>query len=392
MKEYLPYGHQSLGAEEARRMAEVLESDWLTQGPKVVEFENGLNRLCNSRHAVAVSHGTTALYLACRAAGLGPGDRFLTSPIAFLATANAGLLCGAEPVFADIDPDTFNLDPNEVGRILKKDRRIKVVLPVHLGGHVCAMDQLAECCDEIGAIIVEDARHAIGGRWQDQAGSWHSVGDGAYSALTCFSFHPLKNVTSGEGGAVTTNSDELADRLRLLRNHGITRDPQQMRSGRDPWHYEMHELSVNGRLTDFQAAMGLVQIEKLPRLKRRRQELVRRYDEAFADLEGVTTQSRPDDDDICWNLMIVRARGRTALYEHLLAKGIRTQVHYVPIHTQPYYQDHFDTRPGDYPVAEKYYAQALTLPLYPDLSDEEQDRVIAAVRAFYRADEAQDRD
>ncbi len=392
MKEYLPYGHQSLGAEEARRMAEVLESDWLTQGPKVVEFENGLSRLCNSRHAVAVSHGTTALYLACRAAGLGPGDRFLTSPIAFLATANAGLLCGAEPVFVDIDPATFNLDPEEVGRILKKDGRIKVVLPVHLGGRVCAMDRLAECCAETRAIIVEDARHAIGGRWQDQSGAWHTVGDGTYSALTCFSFHPLKNVTTGEGGAVTTNSDELADRLRLLRNHGITRDPQQMRSGRDPWHYEMHELSLNGRLTDFQAAIGLVQIDKLPRLKRRRQELVQRYDEAFADIEGVTPQGRPDDDDTCWNLMIVRARGRTALYEHLLAQGIRTQVHYVPIHTQPYYQDHFDTRPGDYPVAEKYYAQALTLPLYPDLSDEDQDRVIAAVRKFYQADEAQDSD
>ncbi len=389
MKEYLPYGRQSLGKEESRRMADVLETDWLTQGPKVVEFEKGLNQLCDSQHAVAVSHGTTALYLACRAAGLGPGDRFLTSPIAFLATANAGLLCGAEPVFADIDAEGFNLNHNEVARVLNKDSRIKVVLPVHLAGRVCAMDRLAESCADSGAIIIEDARHAIGGRWQDQAGTWHTVGDGAYSAMTCFSFHPLKNVTTGEGGAITTNDNELAGRLRLLRNHGITRDPQQMRGNHEPWHYEMHELSLNGRLTDFQAAMGLVQIEKLPRLKRRRQELIQRYDEAFAELEGVTPQARPDDDDTSWSLMIVRARGRTALYEHLLAQGIRTQVHYVPIHTQPYYQDHFDTRAGDFPVAEKYYTQALSLPLFPDLSDEEQDRVITAVREFYQADEPQ---
>ncbi len=394
MQEYLPYGHQSLGPEEARRMAEVLESDWLTQGPKVIEFENGLSRLCESRHTVAVSHGTTALYLACRAAGLGPGDRFITSPIAFLATANAGLMCGAEPVFADIDATTFTLDPDRVARILQKDKRIKVVLPVHLGGRVCAMDHLAEICAKHEVTIIEDARHAIGSRWQDRDGQWHTVGDGAFSALTCFSFHPLKNVTTGEGGAVTTNDDALADRLRLMRNHGITRDPEKMRSSREPWHYEMHELCLNGHLTDFQAAMGLVQIDKLPRLKRRRQELVRRYDEAFAELKGITPQNRPGDDDTCWSLMIVRARGRTALYQHLLAQGIRTQVHYVPIHTQPYYQDHFDTRPGDYPVAEKYYAQALTLPLYPDLGDDEQDRVIAAVREFYPADEprAQDRD
>ncbi len=385
MKDYLPYGRQSIGEEEARRMRDVLESDWLTQGPKVVEFEAGLNDLCGSRNAIAVSHGTTALYLACRAAGLGPGDRFLTSPITFVATANAGLLCGAEPVFADIDAKTFNLDMDEAIRVVKQDSRIKVVLPVHMGGRMCGMEQLATACRENEVTIIEDACHAIGGRWRDSTGAWHNVGDCAFSDMTCFSFHPVKNLTTGEGGAVVTNDDELASRLRSLRNHGITRDPTRLKEGREPWHYEMHDLSLNGRLTDFQAALGLVQIDKLPRLKKRRQELVRRYDEAFADLDGVTPQARPVEDDSCWHLMIIRTRGRTGLYEHLLEKGIRTQVHYIPVHTQPYYKEHFGTRRGDYPVAEKYYAQALSLPLFPDLSDADQDRVIAAVREFHQA-------
>lgn len=385
MKDYIPYGRQSLGLEEARRVRDVLESDRLTQGPKLVEFESGLNNLCGSKHAVAVSHGSSALHLACRAAGLGPGDRFITTPITFVSTANAGLLCGAEPVFVDIEADTFNMDMSEVARVIDQDKRIKVVLPVHLGGRVCELEKLAVACDDRGITIIEDASHAIGGRWRDRDETWHNVGDGAFSTMTCFSFHPLKNLTTGEGGAVVTNRESLAARLRLLRNHGITHDPTQMKDNRDPWHYEMQELSHNGRMTDFQAALGLVQIDKLPRMKKRRQELVQRYDEAFADLEGVTTQARPKDDDTCWNLMIVRTWGRTGLYEYLLEKGIRTDVHYIPVHTQPYYQEHFGTRRGDYPVAEKYYAQALSLPLFPDLSDEEQDHVIATVREFHQA-------
>jgi len=385
MKDYLPYGRQMIGEEEARRVRDVLESDWLTQGPKLIEFESRLNELCGSQHAVAVSHGTMALYLACRAADLGPGDRFLTSPITFVATANAGLLCGAEPVFVDIDPDTFNMDMAEAARVIRQDKRIKVILPIHLGGRMCEMEELAAVCAVSGVTIIEDACHAIGGCWRDSSEVWHKVGDGACSAMTCFSFHPVKNLTTGEGGAIVTNDDKLAARLRTLRNHGITRDPDQMKKNPEPWHYEMHELSLNGRMTDFQAAIGLVQIDKLPRLKKRRRELVQRYDEAFADLSGVTPQARPADDDTCWHLMIIRTRGRTGLYEHLLEKGIRSQVHYIPVHTQPYYKEHFGTRRGDYPVAEKYYSQALSLPLYPGLSNENQDRVIAAVREFHQA-------
>ncbi len=385
MTDDLPYGRQSIGDEEARRVRDVLASDWLTQGPTVTEFEDSLNRLCGSNHAVAVSHGTTALYLACRAAGLGPGDRFLTTPITFVATVNAGVLCGADPVFVDIDPTTFNMDMDEAARVLAKDKRIKVVLPVHMGGRVCEMEKLAQACAQRDVVIIEDACHAIGSNWQDNEGVWHTVGDSTFSTMTCFSFHPVKTMTTGEGGAVLTNDDKLAKRLRLLCNHGITKDPELMTAAHEPWHYEMHELSLNGRLTDFQAAIGLVQIDKLPRLKKRRLELIKRYDRAFADLDGVTPQARPADDDTCWHLMIVRTRGRTGLYEHLHAEGIRAQVHYIPVHTQPYYQERFDTRPGDYPVAEKYYTQALSLPLFPDMTEADQDRVIAAVKTFHQA-------
>ena len=368
-------------------MRDVLHSDWLTQGPQIVEFESALNATCGSRHAVAVSHGSTALYLACRAADLGPGDRFVTSPITFLATPNAGLLCGAQPVFVDIDPDTLNLDPAELEKALRRDKTIKVVLPVHMGGRVCAMDRIGPICAEHGATVIEDASHAIGGRWRDDEGTWHTVGDGAFSAMSCFSFHPAKNVTTGEGGAITTNDDALAERLRLLRNHGLTRDPAAMRPGAEPWAYEMRELSQNARLTDMQAAMGVVQLKKLPRMKLRRTELVQRYDAAFADLPGVTPQARPDDDDACWHLAIIRTRGRTALYENLLKANVRAQVHYIPVHTQPYYREKFGTRRGDYPKAERYYAQALSLPLYPDLTNEEQDHVIDVVRAFHQVED-----
>ena len=384
MKEYLPYGRQSVGPEEERRVRDVLQSDWLTQGPKVVEFEAALNRTCGSAHAVAVSHGTTALYLACRAAGLGPGDRFVTSPITFLATANAAVMCGARPVFVDIDPDTFDLDPAALDRALRRYRSVKVVLPVHLGGRVCDMEAIAAVCAEHGALVIEDACHAIGGRWRGSDGAWHAVGDGSHAAMTCFSFHPVKSVTTGEGGAVTTNDPVLAEKLRLLRNHGLTRDPEVIGEDADPWAYEMHALSFNGRLTDIQAALGVVQLEKLHRLKARRTALIRRYDAAFADLPGITCQARAEDDDACWHLAIVRTARRRALYDALLAAGIHSQVHYVPVHTQPYYRTQFGTGPGDCPVAEAYAAEALSLPLYPDLTDAEQDRVIDAVRAFQR--------
>jgi len=382
--DFIPYGRQSVGAEEFRRVREVLESDWLTQGPQVAAFEEGMCQVFGARFAVAMSHGTTALYLACRAAGLGPGDRFLTTPMTFVATANAGVLCGAEPVFVDIDPDTLNIDLQEVERALQADRKIKVFLPVHMGGLVCPLDEIAELCRSQGVIVIEDACHAVGSRWQDQSGEWRVTGDSSFSDMTCFSFHPVKNITTGEGGAVLTNNAQLAAQLRMLRNHGITRESSLVAPDTPPWGYEMQALSLNGRLTDFQAAIGLVQLAKLARLKRRRLELVKRYDRALAALGAIRTQRRPGgEDSTCWHLMIIRAERRAELYAYLHERQIKVQVHYLPVHTQPFYRERFCTGSGDFPVAEAYYEEALSLPLYPDLSDADQDRVVAAVKAFY---------
>lgn len=383
MKRFLPYGRQDVGIEEARCVRDVVESDWLTQGPKVPEFEAALADTCGAAHAVAVANGTLALYLACRAAGLGPGDRFIVPPSTFVATANAGVLCGADPLFVDIDPATLNLDPVRVEAALLAEPRVKAILPVHLGGRVADLPALKALADRHGAVIIEDACHAIGTSWQDEHGDRHRVGDGSHGLMTCFSFHPVKSITTGEGGAITTNDPALCARLSALRTHGITRDPQQLQRQDGPWYYEMHELGLNARMTDMQAAMGTVQLQKLGRLRRRRLELVQRYDEAFADIPGLRVQARPDPDDSCWHLMIVRTDHRDALHAALAAARIGTQVHYYPVHLQPYYRRRYGTGPGLCPESEAYYRQALSLPLFPSLSNADQSRVIAAVRSFF---------
>lgn len=383
MKRFLPYGRQDVGDEEMRRIREVIESDWLTQGPRVPEFEMALAASCGAAHAVAVANGTLALYLACRAAGLGPGDRFIVPPITFVATANAGVLCGAEPVFVDIDPETLTLDAAKVEAALLADPRIRAIMPVHLGGRVADLPALKLLADRHGAVIIEDACHAIGTRWQDEGGAWHRVGDGSHGAMTCFSFHPVKSITTGEGGAITTNDPALAARLAMLRTHGITREPAHLERKDGPWYYEMHELGPNARLTDLQAAMGTVQLQKLERLCKRRLELVKRYDNAFAQLPQLRVQARPRPDASCWHLMIVRTEERDALYRALASAQIGSQVHYYPVHLQPYYRKNFGTGPGMCPAAEAYYTQALSLPLFPTMSDADQTRVIKAVRRFF---------
>jgi UDP-4-amino-4,6-dideoxy-N-acetyl-beta-L-altrosamine transaminase len=382
MKRFLPYGRQDVGGEETRRVRDVLESDWLTQGPKVPEFETALATFCGAAHAVAVANGTLALYLACRAAGLGPGDRFIVPPITFVATANAGVLCGAEPVFVDIDPGTLTLDADKVEAALLADPRIRVIMPVHMGGRVADLPALKRLADRHGAVIIEDACHAIGTRWQDEGGAWHRVGDGSHGVMTCFSFHPVKSITTGEGGAITTNDPVLAEKLAMLRTHGITREPSRLERQDGPWYYEMHELGLNARLTDMQAAMGLVQLQKLERLCKRRQELVARYDRAFERVPRLRVQARPVPDGSCWHLMIVRTEDRDALYKVLASAQIGSQVHYYPVHLQPYYRRQFGTGPGLCPAAETYYTQALSLPLFPTMSDADQTRVIKAVRRF----------
>ena len=385
MTSRLPYGKQSIGPEEHNLVREVLDSDWLTQGPRLRQFEQALQDLCQAPHAFAVTNGTDALLLACRTAGLGPGDRFITTPNTFAATANAAVMCGAEPVFVDIDPETLNIDPDLVEKALAADPSIKVILPVHFAGLVCPMEHLADLAEQYQAIIIEDACHAIGGQWQDRSSQWHPVGSCARSTMTCFSFHPVKCMTTGEGGAVTTGDDELARRLGLLRSHGITKDENILEKNDGGWYYEMHDLGINARMTDLQAAIGLAQIKRLPQWRQRRLELVRQYDADFADLHEISTQARPSGEDRhCYHLMIMRTTRRKELYDFLHQQGILVQVHYIPVHLQPYYRRVFGTGPGLCPHAEKYYSEALSLPLFPAMSDQDRARTTTAVRQFHQ--------
>lgn len=384
MSEKIPYGRQSIGPDEHSIVQQVLDSKWLTQGPVLREFEEALAEVCHAKHAVAVANGTMALYLAVRAAGLGPGDKFLTTPLTFAATANVGLMCGAKPVFADIDPDTLNICPARVAEALEKNPEIKVMLPVHFGGLICEMDELADLAEKHGVKIIEDACHAIGGQWQGRDGNWHAAGSCHRTAMTTFSFHPVKSMTTGEGGAITTNDDQLAESLRLLRSHGITRDPERLEKNDGGWYYEMQELGLNGRLTDLQAALGIHQLKSLSQWRDRRLELVARYGEKLADVEGLRLMTSTEDTDrSCYHLMVVRGQRRRELYDHLHGQGILVQVHYIPVHMQPYYRDQHGFKVGDFPNVEEYYSEALSLPLFPGLTEEEQDRVIGAIRVFY---------
>ncbi len=380
----LPYGRQSLGPEEAALIQEVLASDWLTQGPRVPAFEENLASLCGAPHAVAVANGTAALYLACRSAGLGPGDRFLTTPLTFAATANAGVLCGAEPVFCDIDPQTACLDAARAAQMLEDDPSLRVVVPVHFAGLVCDLETLFAATVRHGAVIIEDACHAIGGNWRGTDRTPHTVGDCAFSAMTCFSFHPVKTITTGEGGAITTRDAGLAARLRNLRGHGITRDPERMRENHGPWYYEMQTLGINARLSDLQAALGLAQLGKLSGFCARRRELVARYEAALADIPQITVLAPPPgQEEICRHLMVVRTAERDELFAHLQRAQIKVQVHYIPLHLQPYYRDRFGTGPGDFPEAERYYAEAMSLPLFPGMTDADLIRVVTAIAEFF---------
>lgn len=363
---------------------QLLQSNLLTQGPLLVRFEEELARLCEAPHCVAVANGTMALYLACLAADLGPGDKFLTTPMTFAATANAGLYCGAQPVFADIDPVTLNLDPEQAARALARHPEIKVMLPVHFGGLMCDLDRLADLAETHGVTIIEDACHALGGHWRDRQDCWHAAGSCHRTAQTTFSFHPLKSMTTGEGGAVTTGDAAMAERLRLLRSHGITRDPALMAKNDGGWYHEMIDLGINARLTDLQAALGLHQLRQLPGWRQRRLAIVGRYGELLGAVPGlqVVTRPRPGDRS-CYHLMIVRSDRRRALYDHLHSRGIAVQVNYIPVHLEPYYQRKFGFRAGDFPLAEQYYEETLSLPLHPGLTDEDLDRVATAIREIH---------
>jgi len=379
-KRFIPYGRQSISEEDIAAVVEVLRSDWLTQGPAVEHFEKAVADYCGARYAVAVANGTAALHLCAMAAGFGPGDEVITSPITFVASANCIAYVGATPVFADIDPQSYCIDPAQVQAKISPDTR--GIIPVHFAGQPCDMGSIATMAKDRGLKIIEDAAHAIGASYE-VAGETFKVGCCAHSDMTIFSFHPVKHITTGEGGMITTNDPHLYEELLLLRTHGITKDSEKITNNDGPWYYEQQALGFNYRITDLQCALGSSQLKRLDSFIARRRQIVANYNQAFADCEHLVTPFERVDCHSSWHLYMLGFKGmdRHRVFERLRGKGLGVNVHYIPVHMQPYYKKHFQTSPGDYPVAENYYAGIVTMPMFPSMTDEDVQYVIETVLA-----------
>ena len=373
----LSYGHQYIDEDDVQAVAEVLRSDFLTCGPKVAELEAALCRLTGAPHCTAVSNGTAALHVACLAAGIGPGDEVITTPITFAASANAVLYCGGTPVFADIDPKTYTIDPASVEQRITE--HTKAVIAVDFTGAPCDYDALRAICKKHQLLLIEDAAHSIGT-------SYRGAPVGSIADLTTFSFHPVKTITAGEGGAVLTRDGALARRVELFAKHGITRDPSLLQErGSSNWYYEQQTLGYNYRMTDIQCALALSQLQKLDRFAARRKELVKRYDEAFQEMPEVIVQSEAEGSDTVRHLYILRlelnlmACSRKEFYDAMRAENIGVNVHYIPVYWFPYYQS-LGYRKGICPNAEAYYESSLTLPLFYGMTEQDQEDVVRAVK------------
>jgi len=376
--EFLPYGRQSIDEEEIRAVVDVLRSDRLTQGPLVEAFEAALARYCGARHAIAVSSGTAALHLALLACDLRAGDLVATTPLTFVATASCICHAGGAPRFVDVEPDTLNLDPSGLEALLagEEGSRVRGVVPVHFAGCPADVERIASIARRRGLFVLEDASHALGARWRDAGGELRSVGACSHSDLATVSFHPVKHITTGEGGAVLTNDATLAERIRSLRSHGQLRDLPQSDGA---WSYEVHELGFNYRLTDLQCALGLVQLGRLDAWLERRAQLVARYREALAADARIRWVTEPPGTQPAWHLFTIQVPQRAEIFQQLTKAGIGVQVHYLPVHLHPYFRERFGTAAGDHPCAEVYYEQALSLPLFPAMSDADVDRVVATL-------------
>jgi len=374
-KTLLPYGHQSIGEDDIQAVVEVLRSDWLTTGPKVAEFEEAFAAEVGAKFAVSFSSGTAALHGAACAAGLGPGDEAITSPLTFAATANCVLYQGAEPVFADVCPDTLNLDPDQcAARITPKTR---AVLPVDYAGHPADLDAVLQVAGQHGLTVIEDACHALGAAYKGRR-------TGGVAHMTVFSFHPVKHVATGEGGMVTTNHQEFAEKLRRFRNHGISTDARQRQTA-GQWHYEMVDLGFNYRLTDIACALGLSQLKKLKSNLARRREIADRYTAAFRQIPGVIPPTVRREVNPAWHLYPIRlnqerlSADRAQIFHALRAENIGVNVHYIPVHLHPYYRDRLGYKGGEYPVAERAYEQLISLPMFHGMTDQDVEDVVQAL-------------
>ena len=380
----IPYGHQHITDEDIQAVIETLKSDYLTQGPKIIEFEQAFARYVGAKYAVAVSNATAGLHLAATALQVRSGDKVIVTPITFAASANCIRYCNGMVVFCDIDPDTYLMDIKKLRRLLETNppSTFKGIVPVDFAGYPHQMEEFRQLADEYGLWILEDACHAPGGYFIDSNGEKQFCGNGKFADVTVFSFHPVKHIATGEGGMVTTNDKELFDRLSMLRTHGITKNPACLHENHGGWYYEMQELGYNYRLTDFQAALGLSQLKRADEGLKRRQKIAVRYNEAFKRIADIQTPYASPDVFHAYHLYIIQVPDRLDLYNYLHENGIYAQVHYIPLHLMPYYREQ-GNKPGDLPVAEKYYSRCLSLPMFPTLTDEEQEYVIKKIEYYF---------
>ncbi len=372
----IPYGRQSIDEADIQAVVDVLRGDYLTTGPKIAEFEQAVAHYVGADYAVAVANGTAALHAACHAAGIREGDEVITTPLTFAASANCVLYCKGTPVFADVDEKTYNIDPKDIRR--KITPKTKAILAVHLAGQPCDMDEIHAIAKEHNLLVIEDAAHALGSVYKGRK-------IGSISDMTTFSFHPVKPITTGEGGMIVTNDETLYRSLCLFRSHGITRDTDQMTKNEGPWFYQQLDLGYNYRITDIQCALGISQMKKLDAFIGRRRELGKREEEAFLDCGDVITPYQAPEAQSGWHLYIIQVKNcdRKELFERLRALGIGVNVHYIPVYFHPYYRSHgYDATCCR--TAEEIYSRMLSLPLYPGLTDQQQDEVIEKVKECIR--------
>lgn len=371
-RKMIPYGRQTIEEDDIQAVVDVLRSDYLTTGPKIAEFEKMVADYVGAKYAVAISNGTSALHAACFAAGIQPGDEVITTPLTFAASSNCVLYCGGTPVFADVDPKTYNIDPEDICR--KITDKTKAIIAVHLAGQPCDMDEIHKIAKEHDLLVIEDGAHALGSVYKGKK-------VGTLSDMTTFSFHPVKPITTGEGGMIVTDNEEFYKKMVLFRGHGITRDENLMTRNDGPWFYQQLDLGYNYRITDIQCALGCSQMKKLDRFLARRKEIVARYNEAFADCENIVTPYQLPETESGWHLYIVQVKNcdRREIFEALREHGIAVNVHYIPVYLHPYYQEH-GYKDVHCRNAEEVYSHIISLPLYPTLTEEQQQYVIETLK------------
>ena len=377
-KNFLSYGHQWIDDDDIKSVVDVLKSDWITQGPKIIEFEKLVAKYCNAKYAVSFSSGTAALHASSFAIDISNGDEAITTPITFVATGNCILFNQGIVRFADIKSNTYNINYNYIKKEIRYSKT-KAIIPVDFAGQPCDLDEIKEIADDNNLYVIEDASHAIGAEYKNKK-------IGSISDLTVFSFHPVKHITTGEGGMVLTNNYEHYEKLLLFRTHGITKNPEKMEKNDGDWYYEMHDLGYNYRITDFQCALGISQLKKLDSFIKRRREIAKIYNEEFCDVEEINIPFEKKDVKSSYHLYVIQLNleklkvDRKIIFNELRKENIGVHVHYIPLHLHPYYKDKFGYQKGDFPIAENYYERALTLPLFPKMNDDVVENVIDAVK------------